>query len=62
MKVLVSGRAGFIGSHVTEFFSRKGYKVVVLDNFARSEVSKKDKKIFEYNWNYLKTLKDIRID
>jgi len=61
MKVLVTGGAGFIGSHVAEFFSRKGYEVVVLDNFTRSEVFKKDKNISEYNWNYLKTLKNIRL-
>ena len=61
MKVLVSGGASFIGSHVAEFFSRKGYEVVVLDNFTRSEVSKKDKNISEYNWNYLKTLKNVKL-
>jgi len=61
MKVLVTGGAGFIGSHVAEFFSRKGYEVVVLDKFARSEVFKKDKSISEYNWNYLKTLKNVKL-
>jgi CDP-paratose 2-epimerase len=61
MKVLVTCGAGFIGSHVVEFFSRKGYEVVVLDNFARSEVFKKDKNISEYNWNYLKTLKNVKL-
>ena len=34
MKVLVTGGAGFIGSNLTEYFLAKGYKVVVLDNFA----------------------------
>ncbi|MGB9760104.1 MAG: GDP-mannose 4,6-dehydratase [Thermoproteota archaeon] len=61
MKVLVTGGAGFIGSHAAEFFSRKGYEVVVLDNFARSEVFKKDKKTSEYNWNYLKELKNVKL-
>ena len=32
--VLITGGAGFIGSNLTEYFLAKGYKVVVLDNFA----------------------------
>ena len=34
MKILITGGAGFIGSNLTEYFLAKGYKVVVLDNFA----------------------------
>jgi UDP-N-acetylglucosamine 4-epimerase len=33
-KILITGGAGFIGSNLTEYFLQKGYKVVVLDNFA----------------------------
>lgn len=32
--ILITGGAGFIGSNLTEYFLAKGYKVVVLDNFA----------------------------
>lgn len=32
MKVLVSGGAGYIGSHVTELLIERGYEVVVYDN------------------------------
>ena len=32
MKVLVTGGAGFIGSHVSEFYAKKGEEVVVFDN------------------------------
>lgn len=32
--ILITGGAGFIGSNLTEYFLSKGYKVVVLDNFA----------------------------
>lgn len=31
-KILVTGGAGFVGSHVTDMFLSKGYEVVVLDN------------------------------
>lgn len=33
MKVLVTGGAGFIGSHVSDFLLRRGDEVVCLDNF-----------------------------
>jgi UDP-glucuronate 4-epimerase len=33
MKILVTGAAGFIGSHVSEFFIRAGHFVVGIDNF-----------------------------
>lgn len=31
--VLVTGCAGFIGSHVTDFYLRRGFKVIGIDNF-----------------------------
>ncbi len=34
MKVLITGGAGFIGSNLTEYFLKKEYQVVVLDNFS----------------------------
>jgi UDP-glucose 4-epimerase len=36
MKVLVTGGAGYIGSHTTLSFLDAGYEVVVLDNFSNS--------------------------
>jgi dTDP-L-rhamnose 4-epimerase len=32
MRILISGGAGFIGSHLTDRFLREGYKVRILDN------------------------------
>jgi len=32
MKILVSGGAGYIGSHTAKFLAREGHTPVVLDN------------------------------
>ncbi len=34
MKVLITGGAGFIGSHIADLFEEKGYKVTILDNLS----------------------------
>jgi len=33
MKILVTGAAGFIGSHVCDFYIEKGHYVIGVDNF-----------------------------
>ena len=34
MKILVTGGAGYIGSHIVKTLGEKGYEVVVFDNLS----------------------------
>lgn len=35
MKVVVTGGAGLVGSHCCEFYAKKGYEVIAMDNYQR---------------------------
>jgi CDP-paratose 2-epimerase len=54
MKILVTGAAGFVGSHVAEFYARKGNQIVAFDNLSRTKILGKQTGIPTYNWKYLK--------
>ena len=41
-KILVTGGAGFIRSHVVDLFVERGYEVVVLDDFSTGRFSNLD--------------------
>lgn len=59
MKVLVTGGCGFLGSHVCEFYVKKGHEVISYDNMTKYELQRTGfaaKKAREYNWDYLKSL------
>lgn len=58
-KVLVTGGAGFIGSHVAEAFAREGHEVVVYDNLSRAKLLGKSVGDPEYNWKYLGSLGNV---
>ncbi len=38
MNILVTGGAGYIGSHVVELLSKSGYKPIVYDNFSKGHI------------------------
>jgi len=61
LKVLITGGAGFIGSHLAEYYAKKGEEVVVLDDLLRSKILGKNTGDPYYNWNYLKQHKNIRL-
>ena len=46
MKILLTGGAGYIGSHLCVELLEKGYDVIIVDNFSNSnrEVLKRIKK------------------
>jgi len=60
-RFLITGGAGFIGSHAAEFYANKGDKVVVIDNLSRATMLKKEDKNAKYNWNYLSNLANIEL-
>ncbi|MBO3802047.1 MAG: NAD-dependent epimerase/dehydratase family protein [Candidatus Brockarchaeota archaeon] len=41
MRILVTGGAGFIGSHVAEYYAKNEDEVVVFDNLSRTRILKK---------------------
>jgi len=59
MKVLVTGGCGFLGSHVCEYYRRKGEEVVSFDNLTKHELMRTGYDVEGarlYNWNLLKEL------
>lgn len=58
-KILVTGGCGFLGSHVCEFYAKKGDEVISFDNLTKHELERTGfatEKARDYNWNYLKNL------
>jgi len=60
-KMAITGGAGFVGSHLVEFYAKKGVGVTVIDNLSRAELLGKSDQAFGYNWNYLKKFKNVRL-
>ena len=54
MSILVTGGAGFIGSHTVVELLEKGEDIVIVDNFVNSkpEVLEKIKKITEKDFKF----------
>ena len=39
MKIIITGGAGFIGSHLAKFLITKGHKVIIIDNLSTGRLS-----------------------
>jgi CDP-paratose 2-epimerase len=59
MEILVTGGAGFIGSHIAEFYARSGNQVKVIDNLSRQKLLNKEAPHASYNWKYLQQYDNI---
>jgi CDP-paratose 2-epimerase len=51
--MLVTGGAGFVGSHAALHFAQRGYNVTVLDNLSRGELLKRRDPNALFNWEFL---------
>ncbi|MEM2909601.1 MAG: GDP-mannose 4,6-dehydratase [Nitrososphaerota archaeon] len=61
MKVVVTGGAGFVGSHVAEFYANMGNEVIVVDNLSRSALLGKLIGDPMFNVNYLRRYGNIKL-
>jgi len=59
MKILVTGGAGFVGSHIAEKYAREGHEVVLFDNLSRGSLLNRDIKNLDANINFLKQFKNV---
>jgi CDP-paratose 2-epimerase len=59
MKVLVTGGCGFLGSHVCEYYVKKGAQVVSFDNMTKHELERTGfatEEARKHNWNVLEAM------
>lgn len=55
-KVLVTGGAGFVGSHTVEYYAKQGANVTALDNLSRVETletADESRNTAAFNWEYI---------
>jgi CDP-paratose 2-epimerase len=60
MKILVTGGAGFVGSHVCEFYANRGDNVICYDNLSRGTLLKKGI-ASDHNWNFLRDFSNVKL-
>ena len=64
MKALITGGAGFIGSHLSDKLIKLGHEVIILDNLSNGRLNNiehlLDKKNFKFHELNIINLEDIR--
>ena len=63
-RLLVTGGAGFVGSHVAETYAKAGAEVVVLDNLSRAQTlptASRERDVVEHNWRHLEKVPGVRL-
>lgn len=61
MKILITGGAGFVGSHVAEYYANKSDEIRVFDNLSRAKLLGYETSNAMYNGNYLKKYEKIEL-
>lgn len=59
-KIVITGGAGFIGSHAAAMFAEKGWSVTVIDNLSRPSIPGFGLNTRTYNWDHLSGMKNVR--
>jgi CDP-paratose 2-epimerase len=59
MEILVTGGAGFVGSHIAEYYANKDNHITIFDNLCRNKLLKKNNKNIDFNKRYLKKYSNI---
>lgn len=60
-KIVITGGAGFVGSHAAEIFANEGWDVTVLDNLSRPAIRGFGINTRTFNWDYLSKFKGVRL-
>lgn len=61
MKILISGGAGFVGSHIAEYYAKRDDEVRVLDNLLRWKVFERGLGDPLFSWSYLKKYQNVEL-
>lgn len=58
-RIIITGGAGFIGSHAAEHFASRGNSVLIVDNLSRGALLQRPDPNAAYNWDYLGSVHGI---